>query len=519
MDEPLRHFAEWLIGQRVGGRYVIERIIRAGGMGLVAAGRHPELDQQVAIKFMRPELATNALLVARFLREARLAARVKSPHFVRVFDFGKLDTGVPYLVMEMLEGHDLRDELDARGALPVPTAIDYVLQACAGLAEVHALGIVHRDLKPSNLFLASAAGTLTVKVLDFGVSKEKATDGSTLTSTGHLVGTPLYMSPEQIRESKTADVRSDVWALGVILYELLTMGVPFGRGGETPGELYGLILHTAPVPPRDRNPHLPAGLDAVIMRCMSREPADRYATVGELADALKPFAAPASHVRVDAVHHALASVKRIESDPGDLMKLAIDHASAPTVRVLAEAKQTKSPSASGGAPSGGAAVLPPSQRLTQGEASLATHSGSTPAAPAKGRAWMIGIAAVLVGGVGLGLLAMHKEAAPAPAAIAPLPPVTMATTPTPTPNPTPTQNPPPPPPPPPAPAPAPPPDPDPDPVRVRVRDRVRVRVRERARARPVAREASRAGGRPSLEAGPLRRPGPAAGPDPRSQIG
>ncbi|MGH7297531.1 MAG: serine/threonine-protein kinase, partial [Polyangiaceae bacterium] len=244
MEDQERAILKRLLGDgRVGGRYVVERVLGMGGMGLVAAARNPELDQQVAIKFMRPELASDEVLSARFLREAKLAARAKSPHFVRVFDFGKLDSGVPYLVMEMLSGRDLGEELAQTGPMPVADAVDFVLQAAMGLAELHSLGIVHRDLKPANLFLAEAAGTRVLKVLDLGLTTDPGRTGPGLTSTGHVFGTPHYMSPEQIKESKSVDPRSDVWALGVILYELLTAALPFGQGSESTGEVFGLILH------------------------------------------------------------------------------------------------------------------------------------------------------------------------------------------------------------------------------------------------------------------------------------
>lgn len=296
-----------LTDARIGGRYVVERVLGVGGMGLVAAARYPELDQEVAIKFMRPELAADPTLSARFLREARLAARAKSAHFVRVFDFGRLDSGVPYLVMEMLSGRDLGAELHALGPLGVEQAVDYVLQAAEGLAEIHALGVVHRDLKPANLFLAEAAGTRTIKVLDLGLSTEGDGGGRGITTTGHSFGTPHYMSPEQIRESKAVDARSDVWSLGVILYELLTAAVPFGHQSQSMGEVFGLILHTPPIPPRHYRPDLPEDIEAVILRCLERDPASRYADLGELAEALRRFTSGASASRPDAVRAALAA--------------------------------------------------------------------------------------------------------------------------------------------------------------------------------------------------------------------
>ncbi len=291
---------------RIGGRYVVDKILGAGGMGVVALARYPELQQKVAIKFLLPMHAANEVLNTRFVREARLAARVKSEHFVRVFDIGKLPNGVPYLVMELLSGRDLSDELDARGALSVEQAIDVVLQATVGIAEIHALGVVHRDLKPSNLFLAEAAGKRSVKVLDFGISKENIRDAtSQLTSTDNLLGTPQYMSPEQVRASRDVDARSDIWALGVILYELLTAQRPFVSPENSVGELFAKVLYADPPPPRQHRPDLPEGLEAVVLRCLARERDARFADVGQFADALLPFAAPVSELRVGAVHQAL----------------------------------------------------------------------------------------------------------------------------------------------------------------------------------------------------------------------
>ncbi|MGO8996606.1 MAG: protein kinase domain-containing protein [Polyangiaceae bacterium] len=327
-DGPPHPFVTSLIGQKIAGRYIVERVLRAGGMGVVALGRYPELEQEVAIKFMKPEYAAYDVLCARFLREARLAARVKSPHFVRVFDFGRIEPNVPYLVMEMLTGRDLADEIDEGGAMPVALAVDYVLQACVALAEVHGMGIVHRDLKPSNLFLASVGRSRMLKVLDFGVSKESV--GEALTSTGAPIGTPHYMSPEQVKEAKNVDARTDIWALGVILYELVTACVPFGQEGQPIGEVYGMIMHVEPTPPRQYMPSLPLELEAVILKCLRRDPALRYPDVGALADALWPFANAESAARVRHVHEVSASsVRPPPFTPVDSDRSAAPAASGP----------------------------------------------------------------------------------------------------------------------------------------------------------------------------------------------
>ncbi len=305
-------FVASLRNVRIGGRYVVGEILGRGGMGIVAAGQHPDLDQDVAIKFMWPELASNETLAHRFRREAKVAAKVHSPHLVRVFDVGTLESGVPYMVMERLHGRDLHSEIRTRGPFPIPEAIEYLLQAASGVAEIHARGVVHRDLKPSNLFVAEQAGSHVVKVLDFGVSKEIARkETAALTATENLLGTPQYMSPEQIRASKHVDARADIWSLGVILYELLTGSLPFVGESEGVGEMFGLILFTPPRKPRELRPDLPTALEDVIMRCIRQNPADRFASVVDLADALLPFTAPSSAVRVEAIRRTLGGAKEI----------------------------------------------------------------------------------------------------------------------------------------------------------------------------------------------------------------
>jgi serine/threonine-protein kinase len=304
-----RPFIETLKGMRVGGRYVVDRVLGAGGMGVVAMARYPELHQKVAIKFLLPEHSANTTLNARFVREGRIAAQVKSEHFVRVFDIGKLPNGIPYLVMELLAGRDLGDELAADGAMPVDRAVDYMLQATVGLAEIHALGVVHRDLKPSNLFVAEAGGKRVIKVLDFGISKEKSKpdSGASLTSTENLLGTPQYMSPEQVKASKEVDARTDIWSLGVILYELLANRRPFVSDENAVGELFAKVMYIDPPPLTDFRSDLPAGLADVIAKCLSRDLKQRYANVGELAEALRPFAPATSAHRIESVFQALAA--------------------------------------------------------------------------------------------------------------------------------------------------------------------------------------------------------------------
>jgi len=210
-------------GDLLAGKYLIERRLGQGGMGTVFAATHVQLREAVALKCLRPHVAHNPAMVARFVREARAAVRIKSEHVARVLDVGSLPTGEPFMVMELLSGQDLHRVSAERGPLPAAEAALYVAHACDAVAEAHLYGIVHRDLKPANLFLTRRAdGSPLVKVLDFGISKVADEDDVNLTATTDVLGSPLYMSPEQIRSPKDVDARSDVWALGAILYKLLT---------------------------------------------------------------------------------------------------------------------------------------------------------------------------------------------------------------------------------------------------------------------------------------------------------
>jgi serine/threonine protein kinase len=280
------------IGSLFVGKYRIERKLGQGGMGAVFAARHELLHQRVAIKVLISDVVADDQAVTRFLNEARAAARIVSEHVARVTDVATLDNGVPYMVLELLEGADLAKVLEERGAPPITLAIDWVLEACAGVAKAHELGVVHRDLKPSNLFLAKREdGTSIVKVLDFGISKSTnpaLVPSTTLTATGSMMGSPCYMAPEQVRNAKQVDGRTDIWALGVILYELLTARRPFG--GETLGELLVAIVEQQPLPMSATRRDVPPGLEEVVARCLKRSPADRFASIAELSRALAPYA-------------------------------------------------------------------------------------------------------------------------------------------------------------------------------------------------------------------------------------
>jgi serine/threonine protein kinase len=274
-------------GELVGGKYRVLRVLGEGGMGVVLEVHHERLDQKMAIKMMRPEFSRNADFVRRFAREARAAARLRSPHAVKVFDVDELPDGRAYMVMELLEGNDLDAEIDTKGTIPIPQIVDWMLQVCAAIGEAHSAGIVHRDLKPPNIFLAESqgGGERLAKVLDFGISRySKVGDGTT---TEQAIGTPQFMSPEQVRGSRGLDGRCDIWAIGVILYRVLTGRFPFS--GETATAVVIAIATEPPLPILAARPDLPSPLIGAIMTALEKNPEDRFSTVEQFAAALAPF--------------------------------------------------------------------------------------------------------------------------------------------------------------------------------------------------------------------------------------
>jgi serine/threonine-protein kinase len=290
-------------GTVIAGKYQLTHTLGRGGMGLVVAATHLQLERRVAIKFLLPEHLEKVDVVSRFTREARAAAKIQSDHVAHVLDVG-VDGDSPYMVMEYLEGEDLKDVLARRGPLGVEEATKYIRQACEALAEAHELGIVHRDLKPANLFLAIRPnGRSLLKVLDFGISKimNPATE-TELTLTSRAIGSPSYMSPEQLTASRSLDARADVWGLGVVLYELLTRRRPF-RGDAMP-QVVAMILKGEFEKLDWVRPELPAELVAAVHKCLEISPDQRFASVTELALALAPFAPLESTSAVDGIPRA-----------------------------------------------------------------------------------------------------------------------------------------------------------------------------------------------------------------------
>jgi serine/threonine-protein kinase len=288
-------------GDVLAGKYRVERVLGQGGMGVVVAAHHIQLDEKVALKFLLPEALSNGEAVTRFAREARAAVKIKNEHVARVIDVGQLENGAPYMVMEYLEGSDLSGWLKQRGAMQVEQAVDFILQACEALADAHVLGIVHRDLKPANLFcIRRSDGQASIKVLDFGISKVSTPGGGhDLTRTSALMGSPYYMSPEQMQTSKGVDARSDIWSLGIILFELVTGRPPFDAEAVT--EL-AIKIATQPTPDlRLLAPTATPGLERVVAGCLEKDRARRFQTVADLAVALQPFGSSASRLSVERV--------------------------------------------------------------------------------------------------------------------------------------------------------------------------------------------------------------------------
>ncbi|WP_434046421.1 MULTISPECIES: serine/threonine-protein kinase [Sorangium] len=416
------------VGDVLAGKYRVEQIVGAGAMGMIVAAWHLELDQRVAMKFLHaPGTDTGGGDPAeRFRREARALARIKSEHVARVLDVGSLQAGLPYMVMEFLDGNNLSEEIRARGPLPVMESVGYMLQVLEAMAEAHAAGIVHRDLKPANLFLARRPdGGRIIKVLDFGISKALlgiTRDELSLTKTATLLGSPLYMSPEQVRSAREVDARADIWSLGVILYEMLTGRTPYN--GDSVPQLFSALLYESPFTVAQIRPDVPPDLDAAVMHCLAKEREQRWRNVGDLAAALLAFGPPGSHVHADRARRVLGlqdtggSRPSIQSQPS--LPPGVMHGSAPGAGARLSAPYLQSHGgahaagapvsmAPGGAQDAGARLsvpqggpLPASAAETGPTVNSWSNSGQLPRAGRKGAA--IGIA--LAGGASLAAIAI-----------------------------------------------------------------------------------------------------------------
>jgi serine/threonine-protein kinase len=389
-------------GDVFAGKYRLESLLGRGGMGMVYAARHEVLGQRVAIKLLHPEAADDADARVRFLHEARAAARLVGDHVVRVTDFGIEEGQPPFIVMEYLEGGDLADVLASRGKLPPEEAVDYVLQALVGLAEAHALGIVHRDLKPANLFLARAPGRSTVKVLDFGISKAlkpiAGFDGGSVTVSRSILGSPAYASPEQIRNSKTVDTRSDIWSMGVVLFQLLTGQLPFQ--GDNPGAVFAAIFERDAAPLRLVLPGASEALEVIVGRCLKRDAGARFQNVLELARAL-----------ADAVPMEGVAAKWVEA----IEDIPPASAQAP----LATTRAAK--------PSSGAEAYDSTVTADGVSAGAGEIAGSSIKTPRRSRSPLVVAGILAIGLVGVGVVLVRP--APAPLAATPATAITPEPTP------------------------------------------------------------------------------------------
>ncbi|HYP87695.1 MAG TPA: protein kinase, partial [Polyangiaceae bacterium] len=405
MDAPVQE------GDLLAGKYRVEKILGFGGMGVVVSAFRGDLEQRVAVKFLSEAAAERPDAAERFRREAR-AAKIRSEHVARVLDVGTLDTGQPFMVMEFLEGNDIADELRRFTFLPIPEAVEFILQAIEALAEAHAAGVVHRDLKPGNLFLARRAdGSRRVKVLDFGISKAlggSSVEELSLTKTAALIGSPLYMAPEQMRSAKDVDTRADIWSLGAKLYEMLTGQSPYT--GESIPQLCAALLHDDPIPLRQHRAEIPEGLEQVVLRCLQKDRNHRYPTVYDLGRALLPFAAPDSRIHVERAERVLGATDVSMSTLGMMShRSALPMVSSPTPSM----------------PITPFASSPPVVRPADPTVNSWGQSGNV--APPKRRGpLLVGIgalAALIAGGIGLwaarsGAPDTTKGPAPAPAALA-----------------------------------------------------------------------------------------------------
>ena len=390
-------------GRLLAGKYRIKRVLGAGAMGVVYASQHEFLKHDVALKLMRGTAREDGTAAARFLDEARNASQIESDHVVRVTDFGLLEDGAPFMVMELLQGQDLAAFTRKRNApLPVAQIVDWLLEIIDGLAHAHAIGIVHRDLKPSNLFLSRRPdGTDRIKVLDFGISKANKPHASPrVTETGALLGTPLYMPPEQLRSARQVDVRTDIWALGVVAYELLTSQLPF-RGGS-PVELFTAATQTVPVSLNKLRRDIPDGLDAAVLRCLRQDPADRYDTVGNLGAAVAQYG-------TDAASRTLVRALRVTySNRSSLAPRAL---SAATPITLGE-EDGRSGQSSGERSPGGESIVPWSsgdgRATTPGVSDGLAERRALRPSPIRAVVATGSVASLLVGGIAYGLAHIHR---------------------------------------------------------------------------------------------------------------
>jgi serine/threonine-protein kinase len=387
-----------MIGQQF-GNYRVLSLLGEGGMGAVYLAEHPGIGRRVAVKVLHKQFSGDEQLLGRLLNEARAANAIRHPNIIEILDSGMREDGVPYLVMELLEGESLGGRIRRVGALPLADAVAFTLQTASALGAAHKKGIVHRDLKPDNLFIVmqnmDESGRITdepmaerMKVLDFGIAKLQMPQpgDSVKTRTGTLMGTPIYMSPEQCRGTKTVDHRSDVYSLGVIFYEMLVGQPPFVSDGF--GELVNMHLNVPPPSPRASRPEISAQLDAVILKMLAKNPEDRYPDMASLTSAIRLAAGP----------------------PFSVHRSSPDLANAPT-----QAADTVPPVSEPGRAA--------KAQVTTFRTGIGEVDATQPASSSRGKLVAAAVAVVVLGGGAFFMLGGSKPA-PAPAPVAAAPPPT-----------------------------------------------------------------------------------------------
>jgi len=336
-SERFRRDAGLRIGELLAGKYRIERVHRPSALGLTLDAVHVQLGQRVAIKLLSADPEVHPEAVARFLRGARSSVQIQNEHVARVLDVGTLPSGVPYAVTEHLAGSDLRHVLRVREALLIPEAVDYMMQACEALADAHGRGIFHRNLKPTNLFLSRRDGAAFLKVLDLFTSEDPLSDAAiNQAGTSTSLRSLAYLAPEQIREPALVDARADIWALGAILHEMLT-GIPLYEADSTPG-LLAAIVADPPTPVTYVRPEIPAELEAIVLRCLAKERAERFSNVLELATELRAFSASEAEPSLERIARGLgrrARTTRPPPLPGEAQKAIVHVPSPPKAEVKA----------------------------------------------------------------------------------------------------------------------------------------------------------------------------------------
>jgi serine/threonine-protein kinase len=390
------------LGEIFLGKYRVDSILGHGGMGVVALCTHMALNERVAIKMLRRDVLDDIDAVARFMREAQAAVKLKSEFVARVIDVGRSDTDVPYMVMEYLEGHDLGELLEERGRIALPWAVELTLQACEALAEAHSIGIVHRDVKPTNLFVTwRPDGSALIKVLDFGISKSPIANTMQLTQTQSLLGTPAYMSPEQMRSARMVDARTDIWSLGTVLYELLEGRRPFEA------ESFSEMCVKVAVDPPGPMTNTPTELQEVVLRCLAKAPEHRYASMADLAGDLVPFSHDPhqAQVLVERMSRMLRRSQAIDWDPA--------RSSMPMpVREIQIAERQAEVAESAAAGTEAADPVLPVARVTRRSAAKSVPSKTYTVPPRKRRGAIL-LAATLAGGASIGV-AISLTRAPSP---------------------------------------------------------------------------------------------------------